>query len=55
MQNRRAGPERVLGVDHRWQRLVFDLDQVERVLGQVAVARDYHRHRLADEARLVGR
>ena len=26
VQNRRAGPERVLGVDHRRQRLVLDLD-----------------------------
>ena len=55
MQNWRAGLQRVLGIDHRRQRFVFDLDKIERVLGQVTVARDHHRHRLAHEARLVGR
>ena len=44
-----------LGVEHGLERLVLDLDQLERVLGGVAVARDDDRERLARVARdLVG-
>ena len=47
--------ERALRIDDRRQRLVLDLDQVDRILGDVAVARHDRRHRLTDEAGLVGR
>ncbi len=40
---RRGGRQRV---EHRLERLVVDLDQLERVLGDVAVARDHDRDRL---------
>ncbi len=54
MKDGRIRLERALDVDDRGQRLVADDDGLRGVLGQVAVARDDQRHRLADEARLVG-
>ena len=42
---------RGLDVEHRVERLVVDLDQLERVLGDVAVARDDDGERLAGVAR----
>ena len=47
----RVGVDRGLCVEHRLERLVLDLDQLEGVLGEVAVARDDDRDRLADVAR----
>ena len=44
------GLDRGLGVEHRLERFVLDLDQLERVLGDVAVARDDDRERLAHVA-----
>jgi hypothetical protein len=44
-----------LGAGHRGERRVARLDQVARVLRDVARGRDHHRHRLADVAHLVGR
>ena len=44
-----------LRVDHRGQRLVLDLDELQRVLGQVAAVRDDDRDALADVPHLVRR
>ena len=40
-------------VDDRLQRLVVDVDQLGRVLGEVAALGDDQRDRVADEAHLV--
>ena len=53
MHQGRAVLGRFPGVDYRRQRLVGDLDVIERILGQVPVFGDYHCHRLADEAHAV--
>ena len=42
-------------VGHARQRLVVDLDKLRAVLGRPHGVGDNHRHRLADEAHLVGR
>jgi hypothetical protein len=42
-----------LRVGHRGQRLVLDLDELERVLGQVPAVRHDHRDALADVPHLV--
>ena len=52
--DRRVRVERLAGVDHRSQRLVLDVDQLERVAGRVAVLGDDERDLLALEAHLVG-
>ena len=52
--HRRVRVERPAGVDDRRQRLVFDVDQFERVAGGVAVLGDDERDLLALEAHLVG-
>jgi hypothetical protein len=44
-----------LDVDHRRQRLVFDGDVGQRVLGDVAALRNHHGHRLADMANFAAR
>ena len=49
-----SGVERLAGVDDRRQRLVLDVDQLERVAGGVAVLGDDERDLLALEAHLVG-
>jgi hypothetical protein len=54
VQDRRAVFERALGIHHGGQRLVVDLHQLGRVLGEVAIARDDDRDRFAHEPRLVG-
>ena len=46
-----VGLDRGLRVEHGLERLVLDLDQLEGVLGEVAVARDDDRDGLADVAR----
>ncbi len=51
---RRAGGERRPGVDHGIERLVVDVDQLERVAGGVVVVGHHERHLLALEAHLVG-
>ena len=51
----RIGLDRGLGVEHRLERLVLDVDQLERVLGEVAVARDNDGDRLAHVARRLVR
>ena len=48
-----ARPDRGLGIDHRRQRLVLDLDQLEGVLGEVAALGSDDRHGLADVAHPV--
>ena len=53
MQQRLRRIERRLGVNHRRQRLVVDLDQVEGVLGEITVGGDDDGHRLADIADLA--
>ena len=50
---RRVGVERLAGVDDRRQRLVLDVDQLQRVVGRVLVGRDHERDLLALEADLV--
>ena len=52
---RRVGVERLAGVDDRRQRLVLDVDQLQRVVGRVLVGRDHERDLLALEADLVAR
>jgi hypothetical protein len=51
----RARLHRVEHMRHRGKRLPIDLDQLGRVLRMVDRVGNHHRHRLADEARLVGR
>lgn len=46
---RGPGLEGQVGVHEHGQRLVVDLDQLQCVLGDVAVVRHHHCHRLADE------
>jgi hypothetical protein len=41
------------GVHHRGQRLVLDLDELQRVLGQVTAVRHHDRDALAHVADLV--
>ena len=53
VQHRLRWIERGQRVDNCGQRLVVDLDQVERVLGEITVGRDDHGHRLADIAHPV--
>ena len=55
VQQRRAVRNGRRGRDDGRQRLVFDLHQLQRVLGPVAVLRQHDRDRLPDIARLVGR
>ena len=55
IQQRRAGRERGERIDDDRQRLVVDLDQLERVLGDRPTRRDDRRDRLADEAHPVAR
>ena len=50
----RVGVERVRGVDDRGQRLVVDVDELERVACRVAVLGDDEGDLLALEAHLVG-
>ena len=52
---RRVGRERRVEVGHHGQRLVLDLDQLERVLGDVAAHRDHGRDGLTHPADAVGR
>ena len=52
---RRVGVERLARVDDRRQRLVLDVDQLERVVRRVLVGRDHERDLLALEADLVAR
>ena len=52
--DRGAGVERPLGVDHHRQRLVLDVDQLQRVPGRVPVLGHDERDLLALEAHLVG-
>ncbi len=53
--HRRVGVERAVRVVHDRQRLVLDVDQLERVARGVVVVGDDERHLLALEADLVGR
>ena len=50
---RRVLIERLAGVDHGRQRVVVDLDQLQRVAGRVLVGRDHARDLLVLEAHLV--
>jgi hypothetical protein len=52
--DRRAGVQRMPGVDHRGQRLVLDVDQFQGVARRVAVVGDHERHLLTLEPHLVG-
>ena len=47
----RLGLDRGLGVEHCVERLVLDLDQLDRVLGDVTVVSDHDGQRLAGVAR----
>ena len=53
--HRSAGVERLARVDHDRQRLVLDIDQLERIAGRVAVVGERKRDLLPVEAHLVGR
>ena len=53
VHQRGPGVQRALRVGDRGQRFVFDLDQLQRVLGQVAAVRDDHRDALAGVADLL--
>ena len=55
VHERRAVLPRLERVEHDRQRLVLDLDQVARVLGDVAVLGDHRRDRLAVVAHLLDR
>ena len=55
VQHRRVGGERAERVGHVRQRLVVDVDQLQRVLGEGAAGRDHAHHRLALVDRLVAR
>ena len=55
MDERRALLPRLERVEHDRQRLVLDLDQVARVLGDVAVLGDHRGDRLAVVAHLLDR
>ena len=55
VQHRRCRLERVGGIDDGRQRLVVDLDQLQRILGEIAVRRDHDRDRLADIAHALDR
>ena len=48
VHQRGPGGQRALRIGDHGQRLVLDLDQLQRVLGQVAAVRDDHRDALAD-------
>ena len=55
MQQRRilgAGRQRI---DHRFERRIFDLDQLGGILGDIAAVGDHQRHRLADIAHPLDR
>ena len=52
---RRIRVERLAGVHDRRQRLVLDVDQLERVVGRVLVGRDHERDLLPLEPHLVAR
>ena len=54
-QLRRAGADRVLGVGHRRQRVVFDFDRLGGVARRGQSLGDHQRHRLADMAHLAER
>ena len=54
-QLRRAGADRVLGVGHRRQRVVFDLDRLGGIARRGQGLGDDQRHRLADVAHLAER
>ena len=55
MQHRRRRIERRHRIDHCRQRFVIHVDELERVLGEIAVAGDHHRDRLADIAHAIDR
>jgi len=48
-----SAASRLFRVGHDWQGLPGHLDQLERVLREVAAFRDHGRHRLADMAHAV--
>ena len=54
-QQRRVRRDRILEERDALQRLVLDLDQLQRVFGDIAVLGHHHRHRLAHVAHLVDR
>ena len=55
MQNRGVRRRRGDRVDDGGQRPISDLDELERILGKVAVGRENDRNRLADKADAIGR
>jgi hypothetical protein len=55
VQHLRIGGERRARLHHDRQRVIVDLDQVKRVLSDVAAGRDDHRDRLTDIAHAVDR
>ncbi len=50
VDERRAGLQRRLDVDHCGTRVVVHADGLERVVGAVCIVRDDRRHRFAHEA-----
>jgi hypothetical protein len=55
MQGRRARRERGERIDERGQRIVIDFDEIERVLGEIAIGGHHDRDRLAHVARALDR
>jgi len=53
VQQRRIRPDRGFRIDHDRQRLEIDLDQFERVFGEIAALGHHRDHRLADIAHLA--
>ena len=53
MDPRRFIRQRIFQIDDRGQRLEFDGDVGERILGEIAAFREHHRQRLADVADLA--
>ena len=52
---RRAGFHRLFGVGHGGQRIVVDVDRVDRIARDVRIGRDHDRHGVADEVDAVAR
>ncbi len=51
VHHRRLGLESLLGIDHRGERFVLDLDQLGRILGDGAALGHHRRDPFADVAR----
>jgi hypothetical protein len=53
VQFRRAFGDRRQRIEHRRQRLVFDFDQLRRLLGEITLRSSYHGNFFSDEAHAI--